>query len=108
MIILFVRWSAIAFMLGLFMTLSPGCVVSGDGYGYGYGGSVDIGVDYYEPFGVYGGWGPGYRVGPFRDGGHRLSHGGGHPRPHTYKAPPASHSIPSIPSRSRSGRSRSY
>ena len=100
------RWSAIALVIGLFMVLSSGCVVTGGGYGYD--GDVGIGVDYYEPYGVdYGGWGPGYRVGPFRDGAHRPERGSGQPPAHAYKPAPASRSMPSIPSRSRSGGSRS-
>ena len=46
-----------------------GCAVEGGGDGYG---GPDYGVDYYEPYGVeYGGWGPDYRVAPFRGGDHR-------------------------------------
>ena len=103
---LLVRWSAIALVLGLFTVLSSGCVVPGDGYGYN--GDVGVGVDYYEPFGaIYGGWGPGYYVGPYRDGGHGAYRGGGRPSGHTYRPAPASHPMPSIPSGSRSGGSRS-
>jgi len=99
---LIVRWSAIVCAIGLFTLLPSGCAVT-DG-GYGYDGSVGIGVDYYEPFGAdYGGWGPGYGVGPFRDGGHRADHGGGYQ--HAYRSAPASHSMPSLPSRSGGGRS---
>jgi hypothetical protein len=100
---LFSRWSAIAFVIGLITLLSSGCVTGG-----GYVDGVGIGVDYYEPYRPdYGGWGPGYRVGPFRDGDHRPDHGDFHPAAHAYRAAPPSHSIPSIPSRSRSGGSRS-
>ena len=104
---LLLRWSAIAIVIGLFTVLSSGCVVTGGGYGYDDG--VGIGLGYYEPYGaVYGGWGPGYRVGPIRGGDHRPDRGGGHPSPHTYRPAPASHSVPSIPSHSRSGGSRSH
>jgi hypothetical protein len=103
---LLVRWSAIALLLGLFTVLSSGCVVPGDGYGYN--GDVGVGVDYYEPYGAfYGGWGPGYDVGPYRDGGHGPDRRGGQSSAHSYRSTPASHSMPSIPSRSRSGGSRS-
>ena len=103
----FLRWSAIAFVIGLFTLMSTGCVVTGGGYEYEDG--VGIGLDYYEPYGaVYGGWGPGYRVGPVRDGYHRPDSGGGHPPPHAYRSAPPSHSVPSIPSRSRSGGSRQH
>ena len=105
------RWSAIAFVIGLFTVLSSGCAVTGGGYGYGYDGGVGIGLDYYEPYGAYGGWGPGYggwgpgyHVGPFRDGAHRPDRGGGHPPPHAYRSAPASHPMPSIPSRSGGSR----
>jgi hypothetical protein len=93
----------------VFAVLLSGCVVGG-GYGGGYDGDVGVGVgvDYYEPAGVvYGGWGPGYHVGPYRGGerGRDVGHarGGGS---HAYRAAPASHSIPSIPSGSRSSGNR--
>jgi len=86
----------IALAFAISSTVLTSCVAPG--YGYGYGG---YSVDYYEPFGgVYGAWGPGYDVGPYRDGGHWRGHNsGGHP----YRAAPASRSMPSIPS-GRSGR----
>ncbi len=90
--------------------LLPGCVSTG--------GVYYEGEDYYEPYGFdYGGWGPNYYVVPFHDRDHdhereRL-HGGDH-RPTTeggrgraYRSAPASRPIPSIPSRPRSGGSRS-
>lgn len=97
------RWSTAAFAIGLFASLSSGCVVGG---GYGYDGNVGVGVDYYEPVGVeYGGWGRGYRVAPFRGGGdHRTDRNDSHP--HAYRSAPESHSAPSIPSRSRGRNSR--
>jgi len=102
---LLLRWSAIAFMTGIFTVLLSGCVVSGGGYGYDSG--VGIGVDYYEPYGAaYTGWGPGYFVAPIRDGGHRPERGG-NSTSHAYRSAPSSHAMPSIPSRSRTGRSRS-
>ncbi|MDR3454902.1 MAG: hypothetical protein P4L96_19225 [Rhodoferax sp.] len=102
------RWPAIAIMAGLFTLLLCGCAV-GVGYGYGYGDDVGFGVDYYEPYGGdYGGWGPGYRAGPF-GGGERGAVRGGGPssRQHAYRAAPASRAMPSIPSRGRSGGSGS-
>jgi len=85
------------------MVLLSGCVV-GDG-GYYDGGGID--ATYYEPNGVYyGGWGSGYHVAPFRGGDHHLTGGGGHESGRAYRSAPASHSVPSIPSRSRSGRKR--
>ncbi len=81
--------------------LAACAVDAGPGYGYG-GPSVGVGVDYYEPYGaVYGGWEPGYYVGPYRDGR------GGGPGP---RGPIATHSFrgssgnaPSIPSGPRGG-----
>jgi hypothetical protein len=85
-------------LLSVFALLAA-CAVGVDGpYGGGYGGDA-YGGDYYEPIGVdYGGWGGGYRVGPAR-GGER---GGGHAA-HSYRAAPASHATPSIPSRGGGG-----
>lgn len=100
---LFLRGSVLAFVMGLVTILPSGCVVPGEGYGYGYGYDVNVGIGlgYYEPFGVYyGGWGPGYRVAPYRDGRYRSERGGS-PPPHAYRPAPASRSLPSIPSRSR-------
>jgi hypothetical protein len=80
-----------------------GCVATGGGYG---GGDVDVGVSagFYEPYGyAYGGWGPGYYVGP-GGGGERR---GGNARTHNYRPAPASHPTPSIPSRSRGSPSHS-
>lgn len=101
----FLRWSALAFVISLFSILSPGCAVTAGGYGVDEG--VGVGLDYYEPFGFdYGGWGPGYRVGPFRDGAQRPDRGGGNPPGRAFRPAPPSRSIPSIPSRARSGGSR--
>ena len=51
--------------LGLFVLIAlTGCLVGG---GYGGGVGVGYGGGFYEPGGYeYGGWGPGYRVGPPR------------------------------------------
>ena len=74
------------------------CVVAGGGPGYG----GDVGVGYYEPVGgVYGIWGPGYEVGPYRDGSHGW--GGGHGQ-HAYRGSGGGRSVPSIPSRGRGRR----
>jgi hypothetical protein len=57
---------------------------------------------YYEPYGYeYGGWGPGYHVGPWRGGGHPDYHGGGGGHAPAYRPAPAGRSAPSIPGRSR-------
>jgi hypothetical protein len=103
MTILFSRWSAIVSLFGLFALVSSGCVGPIGGYGY----ADQMGVDYYEPYGVdYGGWGPGYQVGPFRDGHHRPGGGGERSSGHAYRAAPASHAMPSLPSGARSGGGR--
>jgi hypothetical protein len=95
------RRSAPACVIGLFAVLLFGCVVAGGGYGYD--GGAGYGLGYYEPTGVnYGGWGPDYQVAPFRRD-HRADAGGGRASPHAYRAAPASRSVPSIPSGSRSG-----
>src|ERR1700733_15459258 len=59
-------WSALG---GAVIVLLQGCFAGGGGYYDGGGVDVAYGADYYEPSGyVYGGWGPGYRVGPPRGG----------------------------------------
>jgi len=96
--VLFLRWSALAFIVGTLTVLMAGCVLTTDG-GYGYDDSGGVGADYYEPYGVvYGGWGPGYHVAPYRGGGRRPMEGGGHAHEHAYRPAPASRSMPSLPS----------
>lgn len=98
---LFARCSAIVLVLGLFTVLLSGCVVPGDGYGYDTSARIGIGLGYYEPYGAYyGGWGPGYRVGPIHGDNYRPDRGG-RPIPHTYRAAPATRPVPSIPARRR-------
>jgi hypothetical protein len=100
-------WLSTISAIGLVAALTSSCAVGVGGYGYGdgYDDPVDIGVDYYMPFGVeYGGWGPGYRVGPYRDGG-RHPDGGGH-APRAYRPAAPGHSVPSIPSRPGGSRRR--
>jgi len=99
------RRFVLAFVVWTVMVLLSGCILPGGGYEYGGG---DIGAAYYEPYGLdYGGWGPGYHVAPYRGGYHRPTSGGGHASARAYRPAPASHSVPSIPSQSRSGGSRS-
>lgn len=105
-------------LIVVLMTAVAGCAAV-DGYGVsdeyyesegpiGYGGFGEPFGGFFEPFlgpyGYdYGGWQPGYRVGPPPRGGYDRrgwqSHG---PRP-AYRAAAPSRSIPSIPMRSRGG-----
>jgi hypothetical protein len=83
-------WMALGFG-ALALTLVSGCEVSG----VGVEGDVGVGYStgYYEPYGYeYGGWGPGYRVGPGRGGDRR----GGRPS-HSFRPAPATRPTPSIP-----------
>ena len=77
---------------GIVIIMMFGCVVAGGGYAYG---DRDMRADYYEPYGFgYGGWGPGYQVAPYRNGGYherRDDHAS-----HAYRSAPASHAMPSI------------
>jgi hypothetical protein len=100
--------SALVFLFVALTVLLSGCVVRDGGY---Y--EEDVGAAYYEPYGVYyGDWGPGYEVAPYhdrdhhREGDHHEIREGGHAE-RAYKSAPVSRSIPSIPSRSRSGEGRS-
>lgn len=109
--ILLLRWSGLVFVVLTLTVLLSGCILTEGGYDYYDGG--DVGVTYYEPSVIeYGGWGPSYYVVPFRGDEHRhevehhTTSKGGHAE-RAYKSAPASHSMPSIPSRSRSGGSRS-
>ena len=94
--LVFQRWrvSVLAFFV---LTMLYGCVVAGAGY------DGDVGVayvgGYYEPPGyVYGGWSPGYHVGP-PHGGERRPEGPSR----SYRSAPSSHPTPSIPTRPRRG-----
>jgi len=93
------RWPALA-LIGLCAVLLSGCVVPDGGYGYNAG---EVGwPGYYEPYGaVYGGWGPGYLVGPVGGGGYRGGRGGaggfGGGGQHAFRAASAAHGVPSIP-----------
>ena len=92
-----IRSAAFVIAIGMSAVLPSGCLAPG---GYDDGGTV--GVDYYEPYGAdYGGWGSGYRVGPYHGGG--GDRGGDHGSSHAYRSAPAGRSMPSIPSRSRGG-----
>jgi hypothetical protein len=89
------RWLLTA-LTGAALVLLGACVAGGGGY---YGG-VDVGysADYYEPWGYdYGGWGPGYWVGPPRNGWGWHHHNDSRPPPYH----PVQRSAPSIPNRRR-------
>jgi hypothetical protein len=89
----------------LLIALCSSCVVPGDGQP---SVGISYSADFYEPFGYeYGGWGPGYHVGPPRGGDHRPSYRGGS-TPHNYRPAPPSRPVPSIPRRQHSSGSRSH
>jgi hypothetical protein len=90
--------------LALLAALATGCA----DYGYGGAGLAPGYYDYYEPYGTYyGGWMPGYEVGPYHDGHHRPGEGRGGPPPggghHAFRPPPAGRTVPTIPSGARGG-----
>jgi hypothetical protein len=91
------------FTVGIAGALSLAALASCAVDGVGVDGSVGVGYvgGYYEPYGYdYGGWGPGYAVGPYRGGGH-----GGYNRDRghapAFRPAPRGHAMPSIPSRPR-------
>jgi len=88
--------------MGLLVALCSGCVGTGGGYGYDGGGGYG---DYYALSGSdYGGWEPGYREGPYRQGFGGLyrdrgfDRGAGFGGHHGYRSAPMSHGMPFIPS----------
>jgi hypothetical protein len=85
------RWMVGALGL-LLLTGLCACIASGPGYDGGVGVAYVGG--YNEPYGNdYGGWGPGYHVGPPRGGERRPEQ----PSPHAYRPAPPSRRAPSIP-----------
>ena len=93
------RGAVIALLVGLNTLWLASCAVN-DG-GYGYSTDVRIGLDYYDPWmGDYGGWGPGYRVGPPQRIMPRPDFNSTHPPPPraSYWTAPGVRPIPSIPS----------
>jgi hypothetical protein len=85
------RRQAIGVAIGLLAILTSGCAVTDPGYG-----GVGVWPGYYEPYGAaYGGWGPGFLVGPVGGGGYRGGRGGFGGQ-HAFRAP-TSRSAPSIP-----------
>jgi hypothetical protein len=102
-----IKQSASVLFAGLMISMA-GCVAVG-GYdgapGYYGETSVGYGVGFYQPYGYnYGGWQPGYRVGPPV---RRGFDGPGipHPRPFgpSYRPAPPSRPMPSIPMHPRGG-----
>jgi len=82
-----------AALLGMLLAALGGCAAVGVGYDGNVGGGYIGG--YYEPYGYpYGGWGPGYRVGPPRGVVHRAQ-----PRQRPYRPAPLHRPTPSLPSR---------
>ena len=100
-----VRSLARVVIAGSILIVPYGCAIDA-GAGYGYEGSMDVGVDYYEPLGFdYGNWGPAYGgVAPYRNRAPRAGRGGGGPPGHGYRPAPPTRAMPSIPSGARSGR----
>jgi hypothetical protein len=96
------RRLARALLLYPLVALPLGCAVTADGTSSL--GVASFGVDYYEPLGYdYGGWGPGYAVGPFRGGGERVGRRGGPPSGHPFRSAGPGRSMPSIPTGPRPG-----
>jgi hypothetical protein len=82
------------------LTFLSACVVPGGGYERSAG--VTYGVNYYEPSGhAYGGWAPGYKVGPPRGGDLHPSPAHYEASPHAYRPAPPSRPMPSIPTHLR-------
>jgi squid-like protein/heterogeneous nuclear ribonucleoprotein A1/A3 len=96
------RWSSAAAIAGLLMIVPAGCAVRGGGVAYDGG----YGADYYDSYGAdYGGWGDGYYVGPYRNGGYRGGDGG-RGGSHAYRPASGGRGTPSIPTGSRGGGGR--
>lgn len=93
--------------LALTVTLGAAYLSGCTDYGGGYvGPDVSVGFGYYDDgWCCAGGWGRGYRVGPYRGDHHWDNHNSYHGRTttHSYRAAPAGRAVPSIPSRGHSG-----
>ena len=100
-----IRFVAAA-VLALLLVQLTGCVggavgVAGYPGGYWDGPAYGYDVGYVGPPAVYGGWGPGYLVGPPRWGGHPVGHGPGfHP---SFRPAGPGRAMPSIPAGPRGG-----
>jgi hypothetical protein len=98
-----------ASMLFAFLLLGLGGCVAVGGYdgapGYYSGSNIGYGVDFYQPYGYnYGGWRPGYQVGPPLRG--RIDRPGqsySRPSGPSYRPAPHSRPMPSIPMHPRGG-----
>ena len=103
------RRAVMAMLLGLNMLLASGCAVTGRGYGRGT--DVRLGVGYDDRgFNDYGGWGPGYRIGPFRHGIRPIGPGRIRPGPRGFRPAPQKPPCaldPVAAASARSGRARS-
>ncbi|HEY6483018.1 MAG TPA: hypothetical protein VIY54_05770 [Steroidobacteraceae bacterium] len=97
------KWAMRALLLA--SAAAVGACVSGPGYVGPADADVGYGVDYYEPYGYeYGGWGPGYWIGPpgryhDHDRGDHGDHDRGHqgrPAPR-YRPAHGGRAAPSIP-----------
>jgi hypothetical protein len=85
-------------IVALGMAALASCAVEG----VGVDGSVGVGYvgGYYEPYGYdYGGWGPGYAVGPYRGGHGGWNRDRGHAP--AFRPAPGGRSMPSLPGRPR-------
>jgi hypothetical protein len=97
------RRTASPVVVVLLLTALAGCAGGAVGVnaGYGYydeGPAYDYDLDFYDgPWG-FGGWGPGYFVGPPR-GGPWHGRPGGHP----YRPAPGGRAMPTIPTGPRGG-----
>jgi squid-like protein/heterogeneous nuclear ribonucleoprotein A1/A3 len=90
-------WTRRSLLLGAALVVATlaSCVT-----GIGYDGEVGVySPGYIQPYGYeYGGWGPGYAVGPGRGGDRR-----GPESSHSYHSAPRSRPTPSIPRATRGG-----
>ena len=99
------RLPAIIVASGLVSVLLSGCAITGADVA-SFANGMAMGLDYYEPYqpdvAVYGGWAPGYHVAPTPVYRPRPDHNSGHDTAHPAKAPPPSHTLPSLPTRPHS------
>ncbi len=100
-----VRRKAIAAPILLLAALSLGCVAQGGQFR----ATAAYGVGYYGPVGYnFGGWGPRYRVAPYRAAIGGVPVVRGRRAPHAFRAAPFGRPVPSIPWRSRARTAAAY